>query len=307
MKDFIIIGAGLSGLTTAFKIKQLKLGSSIILEKSRGVGGRLATRRTLNTRFDHGAQYYRSKVDILEFHQIWKENKISKYWFNSQDIDHWSSQEGMTNLAKFLSKDLEIELDKLINTIHFENNCWKVISDKNEIWIGNNLIISAPLPQAIALLDRAKIEYSDELKKIEYTKALIGLLTLEDDVEINKCGYLEFSEGNFFSISDQKRKGVSNIPAFTITMSAQFSEVEFDQPEHIILEKIIEHFKKEYPNAKIMGSELKKWRYCRPKSNFNQLSLEIAPKLFLIGDTFGGNSLLGAVRSAESIINFLKK
>ena len=76
MKDYIIIGAGLSGLNIARKIKELELGSVLVLEKSRGIGGRMATRRTLETRFDHGAQFYRVKTDISEIHHLLKKEQI---------------------------------------------------------------------------------------------------------------------------------------------------------------------------------------------------------------------------------------
>lgn len=55
-----IIGAGLSGLTAARRLTQAGIGCTIF-DKSRGVGGRLATRRAechgATLRFDHGASY----------------------------------------------------------------------------------------------------------------------------------------------------------------------------------------------------------------------------------------------------------
>lgn len=48
IKNFIVIGAGLSGLNIARKIKNLNLGSVWVVEKSRGVGGRMATRRIIS-------------------------------------------------------------------------------------------------------------------------------------------------------------------------------------------------------------------------------------------------------------------
>ncbi|MBC7714584.1 MAG: NAD(P)-binding protein [Rhizobacter sp.] len=308
---FIVIGAGLSGLNIARKINDLKLGSVEVLEKSRGVGGRMATRRTLDTKFDHGAQFYRLKEDITKLHQSWKQNGISHQWFVSNLGDHWCASSGMTSLAKSLAENLQINLLKEIRTIRYENKMWKIISRDNEEWLCNNLIISSPTPQTVNLLNELSTEsvidsnLFSELKKISYTKALIALITLEEDFILNDSGYCEFEAGQFFSISDQKRKGVSNIPAFTVTMSAEFSESEFENSEELILHKILEIFKSDYPKAKIKNAELKKWRYCRPQTQINKLFLEIAPGLFLIGDAFGGSSLLGAVRSSEALGNYL--
>jgi predicted NAD/FAD-dependent oxidoreductase len=308
IKKFIIIGAGISGLNTAKKIKDLDLGSVQILEKSRGVGGRMATRRTLETRFDHGAQFYRLKKDITDLHQEWKQKGINHQWFVSVKGDHWCSNAGMTALAKSMTANLEISLEKEIRTIRYENNLWKLVSNKDEEWFCHNLIISSPTPQTVKLVEEVANQnlldtnVLSEIKKITYSKALIGLVTLEEDFSIDPNGYLEFNTGHFFSISDQKKKGVSEIPALTITMSSSFSESEFDE---YILEKILKLFQSDYPNAKIKNAELKKWRYCQPQTQTKNLFLELAPKLYLIGDAFGGSSLLGSIRSSEALCNFL--
>ncbi len=310
-KNFIVIGAGLSGLNTARKLQDLGLGSVQVLEKSRGVGGRMATRRTMDTRFDHGAQFYKLKSDVADLHRHWKEQKIAHQWFVSVKGDHWCSHTGMTAFAKDMAKDLDIGLEKEIRTVRFEKNQWKLISKKNEEWFCQNLIITAPTPQAIKLLEEVAneqiIEASilSEVKKITYTKALIGLVTLEEDVPIGTDGYLEFIEGDFFSISDQRKKGVSEIPALTVTMSPSFSENQFDHSDEVSLEKIKQLLIEKYPQIKIKNAELKKWRYCQPLVHSKDLFVKLAPHLYLIGDAFGGSSLLGAIRSSEALCNFL--
>lgn len=56
-KTIAIIGAGLAGITAARTLAQA--GHSVTLfDKSRGFGGRMATKRTEFGSFDHGAQYF---------------------------------------------------------------------------------------------------------------------------------------------------------------------------------------------------------------------------------------------------------
>jgi predicted NAD/FAD-dependent oxidoreductase len=53
-----VVGAGISGLTCARTLADYGLPVTVF-EKSRGVGGRMATRRSDNVAaFDHGAQYF---------------------------------------------------------------------------------------------------------------------------------------------------------------------------------------------------------------------------------------------------------
>ena len=56
-EKIIIIGAGMAGLTCARRLTYAGMDVRI-LDKGRGIGGRLATRRTdTGLTFDHGAQY----------------------------------------------------------------------------------------------------------------------------------------------------------------------------------------------------------------------------------------------------------
>ena len=62
MKDVIVIGAGMAGLICAQQLKQAGLDVTVV-EKSAGVGGRMATRRLQGTWVDHGAQLISVKSD----------------------------------------------------------------------------------------------------------------------------------------------------------------------------------------------------------------------------------------------------
>ena len=55
--DAIVIGAGISGLAAATELARAGC-KTIILEKSRGIGGRMATRRVGAAVCDHGAQFF---------------------------------------------------------------------------------------------------------------------------------------------------------------------------------------------------------------------------------------------------------
>ena len=65
-----IIGSGIAGLTLGNQLKDYT--KVTVFEKSRGVGGRLATRRATHYFFDHGAQFikghnvkYKSFLELM--------------------------------------------------------------------------------------------------------------------------------------------------------------------------------------------------------------------------------------------------
>ena len=63
--DVAVIGAGLAGVAAAGDL--IASGKSVLLvEKSRGVGGRMATRRLDGTRIDHGAQFFTARTERFQ-------------------------------------------------------------------------------------------------------------------------------------------------------------------------------------------------------------------------------------------------
>jgi renalase len=75
-----IIGAGMAGLSAATHL--VENGHSVtVFEKSRGIGGRMSTRREGDFEFDHGAQYFTVRNDqffsaIME----WEKMGIASLW-----------------------------------------------------------------------------------------------------------------------------------------------------------------------------------------------------------------------------------
>ena len=56
-----ILGAGMAGAAAARRLAEAGLDVRVF-DKGRGIGGRMATRRTeAGARFDHGAQFFRAK------------------------------------------------------------------------------------------------------------------------------------------------------------------------------------------------------------------------------------------------------
>ena len=64
MTRVAVIGAGLAGLVCARSLQDK--AEVQVFEKSRGYGGRMATRRHAGHRFDHGAQFFTAKSKTFQ-------------------------------------------------------------------------------------------------------------------------------------------------------------------------------------------------------------------------------------------------
>lgn len=302
----LIVGAGIAGLTLA---RELRDESTFVLEKSQGVGGRMATRRSGDFTFDHGAQFYPSCAPTpIESH--WQKLEILSQWFINNDGVYKSAKGGMTKLAKSLVPPSQILLNHLVETISpvFSptQRGWKVSVKSGSDFFAERVFLTCPLPQSLLLMARSKLSYPEALEEVKYQKALVGLFgLLEDEKLLDEINFLDNVSDEIYSIANQRSKGVSSRAAFTVTMQPSWSDVNFDKPDDIIIEKIEFGFTSYLKNHFSMTVNpvlrmLKKWRYRQPIHAFDIPFVEPHPNLYLLGDAFscGEANIFGAMQSA---------
>ena len=285
MQKKLIIGAGVTGLTIA-----KNLPNSTVVEKSKGLGGRLATRRWQNQKFDHGAQFYKLTEDSAQFHELWKSAQLVKPLIE----DKWCATGGMSSLAKKLAESLKVQLEKQVTKII---NTTEVHFLDGSIEHYDQIIFTCPLPQTLKILEDSSIQYPDRLKNIRYAKALVFLLSAEENTPRPFLApYTENPTDKIFSFTDQNWKSDGTGSAWTITMNSEWSEKHFELSD----EEILAQFTKVF-SAGSMNVQLKKWRYSHPLSQDSELFVQLG-NLILAGDAFGGGSVNGALRSAAGVL-----
>lgn len=161
-----IIGAGLAGVTLASLLA--KHAKVEVFEKSRGLGGRMATRHAGTVDFDHGAQYFTIRDPafhaLLEpaldagvvqawnrpLHRIDAEGKLDVLPDRSA---RFVAQPAQTALAKFLARSLTVTRDTKITGIEGGPGRWWLMTERGESFEPFQWVIStAPAPQTLALL-----------------------------------------------------------------------------------------------------------------------------------------------------------
>jgi predicted NAD/FAD-dependent oxidoreductase len=167
MKRIAIIGAGLSGLVLARRLGEV--AEVTIFEKSRGVGGRMATRYAMDYEFDHGAQFFTARTSAFrEFLQPLLSDRIVANWtptfaeldrHGTRDRRAWGEQyphyvgvPRMNAVGKYLSTGLDIRTNTRIENIRQEKGKWRLVDSDGRCHDGFDwLVLTAPAPQTATL------------------------------------------------------------------------------------------------------------------------------------------------------------
>lgn len=168
MTRIAIIGAGLAGMTLA---RELAAAADIVVfEKSRGAGGRMATRSATPFEFDHGAQFFTARS--LAFRTAvadWEQAGIVERWYPHfveldrervmarRDWDdehlHYVGVPNMQAIGRHLATDVDIRFATAVASINRQSDGWQLATDQNtDLGTYDWVISTAPAAQSAALL-----------------------------------------------------------------------------------------------------------------------------------------------------------
>ncbi len=316
--DYIIVGAGISGLLAADTLSKEGL-NVLVLDKSRGVGGRMARRYKDDFVWDHGAQYVRINSDVLQsLLSAWCAEKLFQSWFEEEGREPaYKSISGMTILPKSLASSLNLRLNTRISSIkrysdESSSEKWQLTDTNNNVFWANHVIVSSPVPQALEILSNLSVEAQllANLKELTYWPCLAMLVSLNKPSLLKDPGYERFLDHPILGwITDNKQKGISKEPCLTVHASPRWSETHFEADESDIISTLTESIKTYIPDKSIEATQLVRWRYSLPKTNYTEpfCIVNPEPRLILVGDAFGGSKVQGAMLSGLKAAEWILK
>ena len=313
MKKISIIGTGLSAIFSAIHLRKNTDLEINLFDKARGLGGRLATRRAEDGKFDHGAQYFSIEriSNLPEIQMLINEGVIS----NIEDKDIYFSPDGMTNIAKKLLMDFNIFKEHKLVSIDKENENYKLFFENGSTFNSDYIIMSCPMPQSLEILNKNKIDFDNNLIKaledLNYFPCIVVMIKSEIKLSnLDKHIGTDVDSKNISWIGDNYRKKVSSIENYyTIQCSPEFSYENFENEYDETNEKLKHDMEKIFgSNYQILSNH--KWRYSIPKNFYqedNSLVINEKDFLGLCGDIFTNGRFDGAITSGLSIADkFLK-
>jgi photolyase PhrII len=171
-----VVGAGLAGLTAA-RILEDQGHEVVVLEKSRGPGGRMSTRRTGDLEFDHGAQYFTARDPRFLRHVFaWLERGLAAEWSAriasisgqqllqaSNDCPRYVGVPGMSAICSDIAGGLRsVNYRWTLESANHRDGRWQLTSAEGKTLETDALVMTAPPPQARALIGRPELDLALE-------------------------------------------------------------------------------------------------------------------------------------------------
>ncbi len=319
--DVLIVGAGLSGLVAASTLADSGI-RALLLDKGRAPGGRLATRRLVSdaglARADHGAQFFTVRSpDFAELVHQWRRAGIVREWcmgFGPGGDGHprYCAEGGMNTIAKYLASTADVECEVTVTSVSEHEGRWQVQANDGRVWHAPVVVMSAPVPQSLVLLDAGNVllPLSDraQLETVSYARCLALMLVLDGPSAVNDPGGVQLrvdDDPKFSFVADNQRKGISDVVTLTLHVHDEPSLALWDVDRDQAKATLIEAAQRWIGRANVVDAQLHGWKFARPLVGLSQSCMvsqgQSGAPIGFIGDAFGSSKVEGAALSGLAV------
>ncbi|MBW4555941.1 MAG: NAD(P)/FAD-dependent oxidoreductase [Trichormus sp. ATA11-4-KO1] len=331
MTDIAVIGAGMAGLVCAQQLTQAGY-SVLVVEKSRGLGGRMATRRLHGTWADHGTCYLKPKGELLKnFGEFLRDRQVLEVWTDNFEEPQLNSAlryvapAGMSAIAKFIAQGLEVLLNQRVIAVHptLENSWRLTLESSGEELIAKALVLAIPAPQALMLLaplgeNVLGKAFLENLSAVEFSPCISAIAGYPANYQpLPPWKSLKFTDHavlGWIGLDSSKRPHPQQ-PVFVLQSSANFAQLHLESSDlqpvgQDMLQQAAQTL--ELPWLKTPEwMQVHRWRYAFPRRPWEDavLSANSPSPLVCCGDWCGGNlaedAMISGLAAAREINNYL--
>ncbi|WP_416666944.1 NAD(P)/FAD-dependent oxidoreductase [Egbenema bharatensis] len=332
--DVAVIGAGLAGLICAQRLQQAGL-RVIVVEKSRGLGGRMATRRLPNSHADHGVRYLDAQglltqqlIDRCSAHQILQPWLDRIHIFDrtglhpSQPQARYAAKLGITAVAKALGSGLEIWRGQRVQVVTTTpESLWNLrLEPVGEQAFpplsAKSLVMTIPAPQALTLLEPLLQqglvpELVQRVRSVQFAPCITAIAayaaaqrSIAATSPWQAVRFLDDPDLDWVAIDSSKQPEAPD-PVVVVQSSPRLAQ---DHLETADLQPIGQHLldRAAHALAPWLASpailQVHRWRYAFASQSLSDHCIATEDPLPLVcgGDWCGGNDIESALRSGVS-------
>ncbi len=314
-----VIGSGISGLACARTLHDQGY-AVVVFEKSRSVGGRMATRRTVDgLKFDHGAQYFTVRDERFESHvKGWLEQGVVARWqgqtvslcdgeatVSPNDTRRFVGTPGMNSICKALATGIDIRFQTRVAMIDRESGRWHLLDEHgNSLGSFDAVVTSAPSPQSATLLQQVP-ELQHQAASCEMQGCWAGMLAFSEPLGLPyDAAFLQHSPLAWIARNDSKPQRDAGSECWVLHASPTWTASCLDDDQTVVLGKLLEHFwlaTRVKPRSPRYAAA-HRWRYAIPPSPLpSPFLFDSALGIGACGDWCGGPRVEGAFLSGLAI------
>lgn len=307
--SFVIIGAGVCGLAAA---SILPSQHTQIIEKSRGPGGRLSSKRLDGRRADIGAQFMTARDPI--FTDVLKRAEIAGAVARWTPVMARLTPEGlvaspdrhpryvgapyMNAFGRFLAADHAITAETRVASIHTDPKGYRLVTTDAESFSATNVIVTAPVSQMQTLL----ADFDVSMITTGFTMEPTWTVVIEsndtpctpDGTAIDACFGGDDAVIDFVSREGSKPGRADGL--WVIHSTPEFAATHVEREPDEIGPTMAKHVKQQLGlNGHIVLTH--RWRFARPtnpKLTAQKGVYQIAQGLWIAGDYLSGGRVEGA-------------
>ena len=276
-----VVGAGISGLTCARTLADSGLPVTVF-EKSRGVGGRMATRRLDNGAvFDHGAQYFTVRegrfqncVDSWQHAglvQRWSGRIVSLHAQNPEQDKSSTTRfvacPAMNAICRHLAENLDVRTNTRVSPPTRCQGKW-LVSDETGSELGRYdvVVLSAPAPQAGDLLQGSH-DLASRASSVKIAGCWALLVQFPARIDLACEGaFVHDSPLSWIARNSSKPGRNSDLETWVLHASADWTQGHLDEPAEAIQARLLGAFWDAIGMAAVTPSYVAahRWRYAIP-------------------------------------------
>ncbi|MGL4465200.1 MAG: NAD(P)/FAD-dependent oxidoreductase [Planctomycetia bacterium] len=326
MPKALVIGGGAAGLTAA-RALQATGWTVLVVDKGRGAGGRLATRRVEAVDgvpldppavFDYGAQYFTARDPrFLAMTREWQSAGVVRVWADGFGATagaaeaRYAAVGGMRAVAKHLAQGLEVRTGVRVTSLKREPTGWSAAIEGGETLSADAIVLTPPAPQSLELLAAGDAPLTPDersvLEGIAYDPCWAGLAVLAGASGLPEPGGLHVGDGPIRWLADNTMKGVSRAAGSAVTIHAapDFTRRHWDDPPAVVA-GLLSEAARPLLAAAIRHLEVHRWKFSLATAWRPEPCLALAcGGLVLAGDGFGGPRVEAAVLSGLAAADWL--
>lgn len=235
-----IIGAGLAGLACARRLHAA--GQQVeIFEKSRGAGGRLSSRRRLNTTIDLGCQQLNAVTpEFIEQLALWQ----NQGWVASDDQNTFYGLPRMSGLTRQLSNDLKLHLAKHIVLLHKKTTGWWLEDQLGQLYGPyQQITLATPATQALPLIAKHSTQLSQQITKAKHLPCWVAYFILPKNIAVAESPQSTSSQPlSRWTLLNNKPEQQAQLSRWVVQASPEWSQAHQDLNAKLAAHKLFAHW-----------------------------------------------------------------